>query len=91
MLETTLELHNKLLRIYRTQYNNLAKAKKEKIKVQKVPQNLSIDLHLDENEDENDSQPMPPLESDEEAKLYTEKAFVEKVKLIPQKRKNEGT
>ena len=34
---------------------------------------------------------MPPLESDEEAKLYTEKAFPERVKLIPQKRKNEGT
>ena len=34
---------------------------------------------------------MPPLESDEEAKLYTEKAFAERVKLIPQKRKHEGT
>ena len=49
MFDTTLELYNKLLSIYKTQYDILSKAKKKKIKVQNVPKNLSIDLYLEED------------------------------------------
>ena len=71
---TALELYNKLLRIYKTQYDKLAKAKKERIKVHNVPENVSIDLYLDED----NLPPMPPLKGDEET-------VAERVKLNPRK------
>ena len=43
-----LELHNKLLNIYKTQYVKLSKARNKKIKVQNLPENVSIGLYLDE-------------------------------------------
>ena len=54
-----------------------------------MPENLPIDLYLDENED--DLLPMPALEVDEEVKLEPEETIAERVKLNPRKRKNEGT
>ena len=54
-----------------------------------MPENLPIDLYLDENED--DLPPMPALEVDEEVKLEPEETIAERVKLNPRKRKNEGT
>ena len=81
VFNTALELYNNLLRICETQYDKLPKAKKKKIKVQNVPENLSIALHLDEDDS--------PLESDEEVKLEPAKTIAERVKLNPLKRKNE--
>ena len=46
--DTGLELCNKLLRMYKTQYDKLEKAK-EKIKVENVPENGLI-LYLDEDD-----------------------------------------
>ena len=65
------ELYNKLLNIYKTQYNQLIKAQKKWIKVQNVFENLPFDLYLYKDEDENkekstDEPPMPPLKGDEE-------------------------
>ena len=54
-----------------------------------MPENLPIDLYLDENED--DLLPMPALEVDEEVKLEPEETIAERVKLNPRKRKNEET
>ena len=42
LFDTALELYNKLLSIY--------KAKKKRTKVQNVPENLSIDVYLDEDD-----------------------------------------
>ena len=77
--DTALELYNKFLRIYKTQYDKLTKAKKKKIKVQNVPENLSTDLCLDED----DLPPLPPLGGDEEVKLEPEKSTAQRVKLNP--------
>ena len=52
-----------------------------------MPENLLIDLYLDED----NLSPMPPLEDDEEVKLEPEETIAERVKLILQKRKNERT
>ena len=71
------ELHNKLLNIYKTQYVKLSKPRDKKIKVQNLPENVSIGLYLDED--------------DEEVKLEPEETIAESVKLNPPKRKNEGT
>ena len=38
------ELYDKLLSIYKTQYDKLTKAQKKRIKVQDMPENLPIDL-----------------------------------------------
>ena len=65
MLVTAFELYDKLVNIYTTQYDKLTKAQK-RIKVQNRPENLAIDLCLDENED--DLLPILALEDDEEAK-----------------------
>ena len=65
MLVPAFELYDKLVNIYTTQYDKLTKAQK-KIKVQNRPENLAIDLYLDENED--DLLPILALEDDEEAK-----------------------
>ena len=64
---------------------NFPKALKKRIKVQDMPENLSTDLHLDEDED--DFPPMFALEGNEEP----EETIAERVKLNPQKRKNKGT
>ena len=61
MIDTALELYSKLLNMYKTKYNKLTKAKKKTIKVQKVPENLPIDLYLDED----DLSLMPALKVDE--------------------------
>ena len=87
MLDTAHELYNKLLNIYKIQCGKLTKAKKRRIKVQNMPENLPIDLYLDED----NLSPMPPLEDDEEVKLEPEETIAERVKLILQKRKNERT
>ena len=65
MLVPAFELYDKLVNIYTTQYDKLTKAQK-RIKVQNRPENLAIDLYLDENED--DLLPILALEDDEEAK-----------------------
>ena len=44
--------------IYKTQYDKLTKAKTVRIKVQNIPENLSINVYLDED----NLSPMPPLE-----------------------------
>ena len=43
------------------------------MRVQNIPENLPIDLHLDEN----DLPPIPVLESDEEVKLEPEETIAE--------------
>ena len=65
MLVTAFESYDKLVNIYTTQYDKLTKAQK-RIKVQNRPENLVIDLYLDENED--DLLPKLTLEDHEEAK-----------------------
>ena len=42
MLDTALELFNKLPNNYKTKYDKLPKAHKERIKFQNLPENLSI-------------------------------------------------
>ena len=86
MLNTALELYNKLLNIYKTQYDKLAKAQKKRMKVQNVPFNLPVDLYLDED----DLPPMPALECDKDIKLETEKTIAERVKLNPRKKRATG-
>ena len=44
MLISAPELYNKLLNIYKTQYDILTKVQKKRIKVQNVPENLPINL-----------------------------------------------
>ena len=61
---------------YETQYHKLKKSQKKRIKVQNVPDNLPIDLYLDEDVDD-----LPPLEGDEEVKLEPEEAIAERIKL----------
>ena len=65
MIAKASELNDKLLNIYKTQYDKFTKAQKKRIKVQNIPQNLPMDLYLDED----DLPPMLPLESDEEVKI----------------------
>ena len=48
MFDKGLELLNKLLNIYKNQYVKLSKARNKKIKVQNLPENVSIGLYLDE-------------------------------------------
>ena len=47
------------------QYDNPTKAQKKRIKVQNIPQNLPIDLYLDED----DLPSMPPLEGNKNDRL----------------------
>ena len=44
------ELYDKLLSIYKTQYDKLTKRQRKRIKVQNIPENLPVDLYLDEDE-----------------------------------------
>ena len=87
MLDTALGLYSNLLNIYKTQYGKLSKAKKKRIKVQDVPENLPIDLYLVEY----DLPPMPVLERNEEIKFEPEETITERIKLNSRKRKNAGT
>ena len=77
MFDTALELYNKLLNIYKTQYDKLTKAKKKRIKV---------DLYLDED----NLPPITALEGDEEVKLDPEETIAEIIQL-KKKKKNTGT
>ena len=63
MINTASELHNNLLNIYKTQYDNFSKTHKKKINVVNKSKNFTLELYLDEDENE-----MPPLEDDEEVK-----------------------
>ena len=83
MLDTALELYNKLLNIHKTQYDKLTKAQKKRIKVQNVPENLPIDLYL--NEDDLPS--LSALESDEEVKLELEETIIERNEIKSSKKK----
>ena len=48
VLDSALALYNKLPSIYQNQYDKLTKAQKKRIKFQNMPENLPIDLDLDE-------------------------------------------
>ena len=82
-IDTLLELYKKLLNIYKTQDDKLAKAQKKRIKVQNLPENVPIDLYSNEN----NLPPISALEEDEEVKLEPEETIDERRKLNPQKRK----
>ena len=75
MFATASELNDKLLNIYTTQYDGLTKAQKKMLKVQNRPENLYLDLYLDEDKDY-----LPPMSSleDKELKLESEEAFAER-------------
>ena len=62
MLAIASELFDKLLNISTIQYDKLTRAQKKRTKVQNKPENLALDLYLDEDV----LPPMPPLEGDEE-------------------------
>ena len=48
MLDTALALYNKLLSMYKNQYDKLTKTQKKSIKFQNILENLPMDLDLDE-------------------------------------------
>ena len=77
------ELYDKLLNIYKTQYDKLTKAQRKRIKVQNVPENLPIDLYIDED----DLPAMPALEGNDEVKLEQQKTIAVRVKLNSRKKK----
>ena len=81
VFDTAQELYNKLLSIYKTQYDKITKTKKKRIKTLNIPENLSIDLYLDKDY----LPPMPALEGDEKVKLVPEETTAERIK------KNTGT
>ena len=64
MFAKAFELYDKLLNIYKTQYDKLTKAQKKIIKVKNIPKNLTIDLYLHGHDD--DLPQIPQLEGDEE-------------------------
>ena len=66
---------------------NLLKLRKKKFN--RYLKNVSINLYLDEDED--DPAPMLMLEDDKKVKLEPEETFVERAKLNSCKRKNEET
>ena len=85
VFDTALALQNKLLNIYKIQYDKLTKAKKKRIRIQNVPENLAIDLYLDEDD-------LPPIVGgDEKVKLQPEETIAERTELNPRKRKNMET
>ena len=65
MIAKAPKLYDKLLNIYKIQYD-IRKNQKKSITVQNIPENLPIDLYLDEDEDHLPS--MPALKGDEEVK-----------------------
>ena len=82
VFDTAPELYNKLLNIYKIQYDKLRKSRKKRIKVQKVLKKLPIDLYLDESEHNLPS--MHELEGDAEVKLEPAETIAERIKLKPQ-------
>ena len=89
---TAHELNDKLLNIYKIQYDKLREVKKKRIRVQNTPGRLPIDLYFDEDEDEDedDLPSMPALKSGEEVKLEPEESIAERINLYPRKRKITG-
>ena len=87
MLYIALKLRNNLLNMYKNQDDKLTNAKKKRRKVQNVPENLAIDLYLDEY----DLPPMSALEGNEEVKLEPGETIVDRVKLISQNGKASRT
>ena len=77
------ELYDKLLNIYKTQYDKLTKAQRKRIKAQNVPENLPIDLYIDED----DLPAMPALEGNDEVKLEQQKTIAVRVKLNSRRKK----
>lgn len=68
-------------------YDKLTKAHhKKKIKVQNVPENLPIDVCLDQDEDDGNLPPMTALDGDEDIKLEPEETIAARIKRkCPQK------
>ena len=64
MLAAASGLHEKFLNTNAAQYDKLSVAQKIRIKVLNRPQNLILDLYLDEDED--NLPPMPLLEDNKE-------------------------
>ena len=91
VFDTAPELYNKLLNIYKIQYDKLRKSRKKRIKVQKVLKKLPIDLYLDESEHNLPS--MHELEGDAEVKLEPAETIAERIKLKQEQeqKKNTGT
>ena len=46
------ELNDRFLSIYKAQHDKLTKTQKTRINVQNTPKNISVDLYLDEDEDD---------------------------------------
>ena len=46
------ELNDWFLSLYKAQYDKLTKPQKTRINVQNTPKNISVDLYLDEDEDD---------------------------------------
>ena len=76
MINKGSKLYDKLLNIYKTQYDNLSED--QKMNVLNRPENLILVLP-----------PMPKLEGDEEVKFEPEETIAAKVKLNPRKKKQE--
>ena len=57
MINTVSKLYNKLLNIYKTQYNKFSEDLKKRVNVLNKPEKLI--LNFDECEDEDDLPPMP--------------------------------
>ena len=74
--------------IYKTEYDNLSKAKEKRINVLNRLENLNLVLYLDG--DENNLPSIPPLEDAEESKSEPDKTIGERVKLEPWERKITG-
>ena len=65
---------------YKSQYDKVTKIQKKRINVQNMPENVSLGLYLDEDQDD-----LPPLEGDKE------ETITERAKSNPLKRKIAGT
>ena len=77
MIANRSTLYDKLLSIYKTQYDKLIKAEKKSIRVQNTPKNLVISLYLDKDEDDLPS--IPALQGDEEVKLELEETIAKRI------------
>ena len=77
MIANTSKLYDKLLSIYKTQYDKLIKAEKKSIRVQNTPEDLVINLYFDKDEDHLPS--IPALQGDEEVKLELEETIAKRI------------
>ena len=77
MINTASKLHDNLLIIYTTQYNNPSEDQNKRIIVLNRSGNLTFGF------DENDLSPMPLLEANEKVRLEPEETIAEKGKLSP--------